>query len=143
MKQTNSYVDMKGREYSLSSLDTDERALFNDLQAFAKEHADWGEFNNFYVRKVGDFYKSRGLSREETVQTVVWRIAQDIGGRMHIAQGQARPSDYRDELEYLIRTKFRTRRQFLRGDRAFGRHAQPRVCPQKRLFNRHACRRAW
>jgi hypothetical protein len=39
-------------------------------------------------------------------------VAQDIGSRLGIAQGKMRQSDYRDELEQLILTRFKTRREF-------------------------------
>jgi hypothetical protein len=42
----------------------------------------------------------------------VYRIAQDIGGRIALATGMARLGDYRDELEMLIHQRFRTRREF-------------------------------
>jgi hypothetical protein len=93
-------------------LDEDERKLVDELKSFASRHPDWGTFSTFYIGRVGSFYESRGLSRREISKSPVWKIAQDLAGRIHIAQGTARPSDYRDELEFLILTKFPTRREF-------------------------------
>jgi hypothetical protein len=46
-------------------------------------------------------------------KTTVWRIAQNIAGRLMVASGIARDSDdYRDKLDQLIRDKFGSRRQF-------------------------------
>lgn len=112
MVPTDSYVDMKGTNYVLAVLDVEERELVDQLKSFADHHQDWGAFTTFYVGKLASFYEPRGLSRREISKTPVWRIAQDLAGRIHIAQGIARPSDYRDELEFLIRTKFSTRRAF-------------------------------
>jgi hypothetical protein len=46
------------------------------------------------------------------IETPVYRILQDLGSRLGIAQGKVRMSDYRDELEQLILTRFKTRRAF-------------------------------
>lgn len=114
MIQANQYVDLRGEVIDMSSLDAEELRLLDELQQYAKEHPDPRkvEFWNFYAPRVGSFYEQRGLSRRETTRTTVWRIAQDINGRLMIAAGLARRGDYRDELENLIRTKFATRRAF-------------------------------
>jgi hypothetical protein len=112
MIQADSYVDMKGTNYVLAVLDEEERQLVGKLNAFFKKKPDWAAFTNFYLKEVGAFYKSRGLSRQQITDTPVWKIAQDLAGRIHIAQGKARPSDYRDELEFLIQSQFHTRRAF-------------------------------
>lgn len=114
MTLINAYVNLRGLAIDISSLDVEERALIDELQAFAKLHRDarTSEYHNFYIKRVGDFYQSRGLTRGETTKTPVWKIAQDINGRQMVAAGLARRGDYRDELELLIRTKFATRRAF-------------------------------
>jgi hypothetical protein len=112
MVPADSYVDMKGTNYVLAVLDDEERKLVDELKLFAGRHPDWGTFSTFYIGKIGSFYESRGLSRREITKSSVWKIAQDLAGRIHVAQGIARPSDYRDELEFLIHTNFSTRRAF-------------------------------
>jgi hypothetical protein len=112
MARTDNYVDMKGTNFVLAVLDDDERRLLDELKATAKRNPDWGAFSTCYVTKLGSFYNSRGLSRQEITNTPLWRIAQDLAGRIHIRQGIARPSDYRDELEILIQTQYSTRRAF-------------------------------
>jgi len=62
--------------------------------------------------EVDKFYSAKGLTRRQIFQTVGWQIAQDLSGRLMIAKGLARPSDYRDEIEDLIEGRFRTRREF-------------------------------
>lgn len=112
MSQVNVHVALDGTNYVLAVLDEDERKLADEVKAFSKSSPDWATFSNFYISRIASFYKSRGLSRSEITKTPVWMIAQDIAGRIHIAQGRARPSNYRDELEFFIETKFPTRRAF-------------------------------
>lgn len=112
MIQASVYTDMDGTRYVLAVLDEAERQLIADLQAFAKKEKDWSVYSNFYTKTVGEFYKTRGLSRQQIIQTPVWRIAQDIGGRLQIDSGHARPSDYRGELELVIKNNFGSRREF-------------------------------
>jgi hypothetical protein len=105
----------QGEGYDLSMLDEDERTLVRDLIAFAERHPDarTGEYRNYYIRRVGNFYESRGLSRTEVTETSVWQIAQHIAGRLMVASGVARDSDdYRDKLDELIRKRFGSRRNF-------------------------------
>jgi hypothetical protein len=111
MSRTKEYVDLKGRSHSLADLDAEERALVRELTDHANKHG-WNDYSNFWMPKVGELYAGRGLSRQKTVRTTVYQIAQDLGSRLAVAQGVARPPDYRDDLAELIRTRFRTRREF-------------------------------
>src|SRR5262249_49673602 len=110
--KSSSYVDLSGRTYALSGLDKEERDLLARLKAFAARNPEWSEYRNFWLSEVGSFYQSRGLTRAEIVETPAYRVGQDLGSRLGIAQGKTRPSDYRDELEHLILTRFKTRREF-------------------------------
>lgn len=112
MNYPKEYTDLDGRTYSVASLAADERQLIKELFDRAASKPDWGDYRNFWMAKVGDFYKARGLSRKETIGTIPYRIGQDLCSRIGIKAGFVRPSDYRDELEGLIRTKFRTQREF-------------------------------
>jgi hypothetical protein len=112
MAGSDTYVDMKGTNYVLAVLDEDERQLLQDLKLASDRKPDWGMFSNYYVSKLGSFYDSRGLSPSEITRTPLWKIAQDLAGRIHVKQGLARSSDYRDELEFLIETRYSTRRAF-------------------------------
>ena len=109
------YDDGEGNICDLSALDDEERLLVGDLVHFANQHPDaqTGEFRNYYVHRVGDFYEARGLSRMEVTRTTVWQIAQKIAGRMMVAAGLARDSeDYRERLDAIIREKYGSRRKF-------------------------------
>jgi len=114
MIQSVTYRDLRGREIDLSGLDDEERQLADEIQRRAAEAPAWNDFDNEWVGRVGEFYQSRGLTRREITRTAVWRIAQDLSGRLAIEQGHARAPDYRDELEDLIRERFRNRREFCR-----------------------------
>ena len=108
----NRYIDLKGCELSLSDLDAEERKFVAELQARYEKSPDWNEFENYWTNAVAEFYGSRGLTRRESRQKAVYRIAQDLGNRLAIAAGLARAPDYRDELDTIVRTHFRTRREF-------------------------------
>lgn len=113
MKQSrHQYVDLRGGRYALSGLDREERALVERLLDFAATNPEWNEYHNFWMPEVDRFYTPRGLSRREIIDTIPYRIGQDLGSRLGIRQGKVRQSDYRDELEQLILTRFRTRREF-------------------------------
>jgi hypothetical protein len=112
MNRNKTYTDLKGRVIVLADLDAEERELVDELKSYAAAHPDWNEYGNYWMPKVYALYKARGLTRRETIATDVWRIAQDIGGRIAVAAGLARAPDYRDDLESLISTHFPTRRAF-------------------------------
>src|SRR5262245_5523569 len=112
MTRNKAYTTLEGEEISLSGLDAPERRLVLLLQKRARTHADWTDFDNFWLAKVDDFYDARGMTRKKSCETAAFRIAQDLSNRLAIASGMARLSDYRDELEEIIRTKFRTQREF-------------------------------
>jgi hypothetical protein len=114
MFEANVYKDLRGETLDVSSLDRDERELVAELLRFAEAHPDarTTEYWNFYVKRVGEFYEKRGLTRSETTKTLGWLIAQDINGRLMVASGVARLGDYRGELENLILLKYKTRRAF-------------------------------
>ena len=106
------YTDLKGRAIVLADLDAEERQMVEELKTYAAAHPDWNEYGNYWIPKVHALYAARGLSRKEVIGTDLWRIAQDIGGRIAVAAGLARAPDYRDDLEELIKTRFQTRREF-------------------------------
>jgi hypothetical protein len=114
MTQCNFYTNMRGRKTDLSVLDADERRLVDELVSRQKSAKAWTEFANYYMSAVGNFYLARGLNRRQITETPVWKIAQDLKGRLMVAAGEARPpqADYRDELGDLIRSGFETQREF-------------------------------
>jgi hypothetical protein len=107
-----SYLDLKGRVWTLAELDTQERQLLSDLRLRVETHPDWNDFDNYWMAKVTGLYDARGLSREQSSKSAVYQIAQDLNGRLAISLGLARMPDYRDQLREIIRTHFGTRRAF-------------------------------
>jgi hypothetical protein len=114
MTAGNTYTTMRGRKYDLKALDADERQLVDELVSKHRVVRVWTEFANFYMTAVGNFYLARGLTRRQITETPVWKIAQDLKGRLMVLAGEARPPsvDYRDELGDLIRIAFPTQREF-------------------------------
>jgi hypothetical protein len=106
------YRDLKGQEFALAALDAEEQQLLREIRRRAAGNPDWGEFDTFWVNAVARFYDARGLTRKESRQTAVFRIAQDLSGRIAIAAGLARLPDYRDQLAAIARERFKTRREF-------------------------------
>ena len=106
------YIDLHGQTIPLSDLDVDERSLVARLRERAAEKPDWNDFDGFWWREVAKLYDGRGVSRPESLQTAVYRIAKDLSSRLAIAAGVVREPDYRDELADLIRRRFKTRREF-------------------------------
>jgi len=82
------------------------------LKQRARSHPDWMDFDSYSEQQVLALYHTRGLKGQEIVQTTVWKIAQDLSGRIAISAGMARMPDYRDELQELIRERFPSRRHF-------------------------------
>jgi len=109
---TDKYTDLRGVTHSLSALDDEERSLVEALIERAASETDWNRYSNHWTRRVAEFYDARGLSRDESCRTTVYRIAQDLASRIGIAAGIVRPPDYRDELADLVRRRFRSQREF-------------------------------
>lgn len=114
MTPNDSHTDVRGNTVDLRSCDADERRLFAELQAKAAAHPDpdTGDFFNYWMPRLGQFYAARGLTRRQTIETPLWRVAQDLHSRMLLRTGRARLGDYRDELLQLIAKQFGTRRKF-------------------------------
>jgi hypothetical protein len=110
--KTKTYTTLDEEVIILSDLDEQEQRLAALLRKRARTHPSWIDFDNFWMKKVGEFYDARGVSRVKSRATEVFRIAQDLSGRLGIASGLVRLDDYRGDLEELIREKFRTQRAF-------------------------------
>jgi hypothetical protein len=99
------YVDLYGYRIALDGLDAEERALLARLRRRAQAKPAWCDFRNFAIGAVGAFYDARGVSRKESNQSPVFRIALDLSSRLGIAEGKIRTpdaADYRDQLEQLV-----------------------------------------
>ncbi len=112
MTRNEIYVDLRGNQIPLGALDDEEFELVRALKRRAETCPDWIDFDNYWTSAVANLYDGRGVPRSQSRRTGVFRIAQDLSGRLAIAAGMARAPDYRDELEELIRSQFKTRREF-------------------------------
>lgn len=93
MRQTPSdYIDLKGKRHDLVQLDPQERQVLQELFDQAARQPDWGQFCNQWMAAVTRLYEPRQLSRRDITATLVYGIAQDLGSRLAIAQGQMRLS---------------------------------------------------
>jgi hypothetical protein len=112
MSRNKTYTTLDGEVISLACLDEEERHLVARLRQRARTHPDWTDFDNFWMKKVAEFYDARGMPRKKSCETASFEIAQDLSSRLGIASGMVRLGDYRDDLEEIIRTEFRTQREF-------------------------------
>lgn len=109
---TENYTDLHGKEHSLSGLTGPERSALARLKKLAAGNPDWMAYSNQLMVELEKLFPASGKTRRDFTQSVVYRVGQDIGSRLGVAQGKMRLSDYRDELQQLIATRFRTRREF-------------------------------
>jgi hypothetical protein len=114
MNQNNSYTTLRGAAIDLTGLDADERDLVEQLVTRHQSAPDWSDYTNYYMTTIGNFYLARGLKHRQITELPVWKIGQDLRGRLMIAAGDAiaPDADYRDRLSDLIRSAFPTQRAF-------------------------------
>ncbi|MCI0642921.1 MAG: hypothetical protein L0Y58_24735 [Verrucomicrobia subdivision 3 bacterium] len=112
MNKKPTHLTLKGETIPLNRLDRKEKEFLQELTALFRTKPDWTEFGNVWPKRIAALYQPRGLSRKEVSQTPLFRLAQDLGSRLAVIQGYARLPDYRDQLETLIREKFKTQRAF-------------------------------
>ena len=112
MIPASNYVALRGDVIAIACLTVAEQEFVAKLKRQANQLGDWNEFENYWTHGLADFYKESGLTRKQIRDRGVYRIAQDLGSRLAVEAGIARLPDYRDELSTLIRTRFKTRREF-------------------------------
>jgi transcriptional regulator with XRE-family HTH domain len=100
------YETITGAQLPLSRLS---EAEYDFLQVVAKKYnakQDWTRFAAWWNAK----FNASGL----TMDSVVYRICQDLEGRLGINQRKVSPPDYRDYLGELIDAQFSSRQDFCR-----------------------------
>ena len=112
VSETIVYSTLRGEQVYLRNLDDEERELLDEIQQRAAEKPDWNDFENYWTKAVAQLYDTRGVPRAESVKSPLYRVSQDLGNRIGIESGLMRMPDYRDELQYLIHTSFKSRRAF-------------------------------
>lgn len=111
-RKNRTYTTLEGEVIFLGDLDPQEHQLVVLLKKRVRTHPNWTDFDNYWMKKVAQFYDARGMPRKKSSQTAPFQIAQDLSSRLGIASGLVRLGDYRDDLEEIIHTKFRTQREF-------------------------------
>jgi hypothetical protein len=106
------YTTLNGQSIAFELLDAGERACLATLTKRFRAKSDWNDFDNEWTSRLAELYDSRGIPRSRSRRSALFRIAQDMSSRLAIEQGYAREPDYRDELELLINTRFKSRRDF-------------------------------
>jgi len=89
----------------LDRLDAEERQVFEQLYRYARRNPDWGRFSSRFWNSVRELYLRRGMKPDEIVDQSLYRIGQDLDGRLALAQGHVRTPDYVDELQALLRDR--------------------------------------
>jgi hypothetical protein len=87
-----SYTTLHLETISLASLTRDERDLFDRVDAEYHLKPPWVEFKMTWLVAVVEHYDRQNLPRIETVKAPLYRVTQDMGSRLMVAQGYARPS---------------------------------------------------
>ena len=123
----NTHTDLRGQTIDLSVLDREETQMYEQLQVDAVR-MDSATYRNHWISQVTRLLSGRGLTKAAIVRSPLYRLAQDLGSRQQVERGEARVPDYRDQLEGIIVSQFKTRRAFLRSDGIIGGHAEP--CPR-------------
>ena len=98
------YRTITGRPLDLSQLVREERSFIAHVHAMYKKSPEWSKFAAWWVQE----FDKRGLE----TGGLVYRICQDLEGRLGIAQGQVAQPGYRDYLADLIEEKYGSRYKF-------------------------------
>jgi len=116
MKTKLNHESIKGIKISLKDLNGEEQEILRDLYSYFESEPDWNDFSNFWPSKVVAYYDAKGQARQVTVHCTLFRVAQDLATRIGVEQGRIRKpnpfTDYREQIEHIIREKFSTQRSF-------------------------------
>ena len=107
----NTHTDLRGQTIDLSVLDREETQMYEQLQVDAVR-MDSATYRNHWISQVTRLLSGRGLTKPAIVRSPLYRLAQDLGSRQQVERGEARVPDYRDDLEGIIVSQFKTRRAF-------------------------------
>lgn len=98
------YQTITGRTIDTSNLSADERKFLIAVQEKYHAGPGWTEFASW---RMANFKRS-----SLPVNSVVYRICQDLEARLGIAQGKVALPDYRDYLADLIEERYGSRYRF-------------------------------
>jgi len=108
----NVYQTLTGKMIILGQLSEKEKSVLIEIRAAYNRGTDWPKFANLWRGKVRHLYQN--LPAKERASTVVYLIGEDLEARLGVSQKYFRATDYRDELDELITTNFRSRYAFCR-----------------------------
>ncbi|MBM3471490.1 MAG: hypothetical protein FJX73_11975 [Armatimonadetes bacterium] len=131
MTKKETFQTITGRTLSLEGLEEREREFLAAVQRMYEEQPEWSEFASWWAEA---FRRSR-LS----VDSVCYRICQDLEARLGIVQGKVSPPDYRDYLADLIEVRFGSRYRFCKETGTDPGHLS-RVFASRSEFSLHALR---
>ncbi|GEM_PF-984878 len=106
------YVDLKGQQWNLALLDPEEHAVVEQLRLRARRNLNWFDFDSYRMKEIMTLSNRRRMSGKEIIASPLFQIGIDLSGRLAMAQGYARPDDYRDDLQILITSQFKSQRTF-------------------------------
>jgi transcriptional regulator with XRE-family HTH domain len=98
------YQTITGRTLGLGELHAKERAFLAAVRRTYGKGPEWSEFAAWWIAEL----RRSGLS----IESVTYRICQDLEARLGIAQGKVGPPDYRDYLADLIEERYGSRYRF-------------------------------
>jgi len=98
------YPTITGRILDLSSLDKREGAYLAAVERRYGKQPEWSEFAAWWNEE----FQRSGLPME----SIAYRICQDLEARLGIAQGKVAAPDYRDYLADLIEERYGSRYRF-------------------------------
>lgn len=99
------YKTITGRSIDLGKLSTDEEKSFlHSVREKYDTAPEWSDFSAWWSEK----FQRAGLS----IESLVWRICQDLEARLGVEQGMVAKPSYRDYLADLIEEKYGTRYKF-------------------------------
>ena len=98
------YETITGRKLNLSQPDTQERRFLEEVSEKYQAQPEWTEFASWWMAR----FDRTGLKME----SVAYRLCQDLEARLGIAQDKVSPPDYRDYLADLIEERYGSRSKF-------------------------------
>jgi hypothetical protein len=99
-------------ELDLTSLTTEEAAVFHQARREYEESPEWHAFKQKWLNEVLSIYDRQKLPRRQAVAKPLYRAVQDLGSRLMVQDGYAKMPSYQEQIAAIIETKFETRREF-------------------------------
>jgi hypothetical protein len=98
------YQTITGRNLDLSSLTENERVFLVGIDTRYRKAPEWSAFSSWWTTEL----RRANLP----VESMTYRICQDLEARLGLAQGKVAPPDYRDYLADLIEERCGSRYRF-------------------------------